>query len=137
MASTKPVLKDVQEPRNLRSLSLSTTESVLNSQASVTIAAGASGVRHVADSFSFHVSPNASAVLAAGTVRISVIDGASGATNYLWTDVLHIDSNGAESISFSNMGLAGTAATALTVEFDGAVSTAWTSLNLGYFDVGP
>jgi len=70
-------------------------------------------------------------------VRISVIDGASAATSYLWTDVLHIDSNGAEPVSFSNMGLTGTAATALTVEFDGAVSTAWTSLNLGYFDVGP
>jgi hypothetical protein len=137
MASTKPVFKDVQEPRNLRGLSLATTESVLATQSSVTIDAGSDGVRHVADSFSFSVAPNGGAVLAASTVRVSIIDGASAATSYLWSDVLHINSNGAESISYFNMGLTGTAATALTIEFDGAVTGAWTSLNLGYFDVGP
>ena len=109
MASTKPVFNDVQEPRNLRGLSLSTTDSSLATQSSVTIAAGSEGVRHVADSFSFSVAANGGAVLTASTVRVSVIDGAT----------------------------AGTAATALTVEFDGAVTGAWTSLNLGYFDVGP
>tara|TARA_R110002020_G_scaffold198807_1_gene399972 strand:- start:107 stop:520 length:414 start_codon:yes stop_codon:yes gene_type:complete len=137
MASTKPVFKDVQEPRNLRGLSLSTTDSSLATQSSVTIAAGSEGVRHVADSFSFSVAANGGAVLTASTVRVSVIDGATAGTNYLWTDVLHIDSNGVEAISYFNMGLTGTAATALTVEFDGAVTGAWTSLNLGYFDVGP
>jgi hypothetical protein len=137
MASTKPVFKDVQEPRNLRALSLATTESALATQSSVTIAAGSDGVRHVADSFSFSVAANGGAVLAASTVRVSVIDGASAATDYLWTDVLHVDSNGVASISYSNMGLTGTAATALTIEFDDAVTGAWTSLNLGYFDVGP
>jgi hypothetical protein len=137
MASTKPVFKDVQEPRNLRALSLATTESALATQSSVTIAAGSDGVRHVADSFSFSVAANGGAVLVASTVRVSVIDGASAATDYLWTDVLHVDSNGVASISYSNMGLTGTAATALTIEFDDAVTGAWTSLNLGYFDVGP
>ena len=137
MASTKPVFKDVQEPRNLRALSLATTESALATQSSVTLSAGAAGVRHVADSFSFGVAANGGAVLVASTVRVSVIDGASAATDYLWTDVLHVDSNGVASISYSNMGLTGTAATALTVEFDDAVTGAWTSLNLGYFDVGP
>ena len=38
MASTKPVFNDVQEPRNLRALSFNETESVLSSQASVTVA---------------------------------------------------------------------------------------------------
>jgi len=137
MASTKPVFKDVQEPRNLRALSLATTESALATQSSVTIAAGSDGVRHVADSFSFSVAANGGAVLVASTVRVSVIDGASAATDYLWTDVLHVDSNGVASIPYSNMGLTGTAATALTIEFDDAVTGAWTSLNLGYFDVGP
>ena len=134
--ATKPAIKDVQEPRYLRALSLSTTESVLGTQASVTIAAGGSGVRHVADSFSFSVSGNAAA-LTLSTVRVSVIDGATAGTSYLWSDVLTVGSNGVTAIPYVNMGLTGTAATALTVEFDKSIAGAWTSLNLGYFDVGP
>jgi hypothetical protein len=137
MASTKPVFNDVQEPRNLRALSFNETESVLSSHASVTVAAGAAGVRHVADSFSFSIAANGESALVASTVRVSVIDGASAGTTYLWTDVLHIGSNGVTAIPYTNMGLAGGGATALTIEFSGAVTGAFTSLNLGYFDVGP
>ena len=86
-------------------------------------------MRHVADSFSFSIAANGESALAASTVRVSVIDGASA--------VLHIGSNGVTAIPYTNMGLAGGGATALTIEFSGAVTGAFTSLNLGYFDVGP
>jgi hypothetical protein len=135
--STKPAFSDVQEPRYLPPLKTSVDESLNGSVASVQIAAGAAGVRHVADNFSFSVARDGAAALAFSTVRVSIIDGATGTTSYLWSDVLTISSIGVLAVPYSNMALAGTAATAMTVEFDKAVSGAWNTLNLGYFDVGP
>lgn len=107
--------------------SVITSVSAISTIASVTQAAPTNGIKRVVTAFSFRV---ASAIqLASGTVGCFVIDGATGTTTYLWREIIGITTTGAE-MRMNGLNLIGTANTALTIEFDKAVTNAYQSVNL-------
>ena len=92
-----------------------------NTQATITQAAGASGVRHVCTSIT--------AVLAAGTsapsaaqVKVRLRDGGTGAGTILWDATMCIQATAGVTniINLGGLRILGTAATAMTLEFDGS-----------------
>jgi hypothetical protein len=94
-----------------------------NTQATITRAAGAAGVRHVCTSISCALSAPATAT--SGVVQINLRDGATGAGTILWSNTLQV--GGATSISaglagfaISGLSITGSAATAMTLEFSAA-----------------
>lgn len=91
-------------------------------QATITKAAGAAGVRHVCTSLS--------ATLATiGTAQSTVIllnlrDGATGAGTILWSKQVVLPTNSVWEVSLSALSIVGTAATAMTLEFSAANAAA-------------
>lgn len=83
--------------------------------------AGASGVRNVCTSITAVIVATATAPTAV-QVNVSLIDGASGGTTYLWRAALSLPATAGETrgVALSNLWLPGTAATAMTLEFSGA-----------------
>lgn len=92
----------------------------LNTQATITRAAGAAGVRHVCRSISATLIGLAASVEA--TVLVNLRDGATGAGTILWsTRLLVTGTTGSETgISISGLNILGSAATAMTLEFAAA-----------------
>lgn len=91
-----------------------------NTQATITRAAGAAGVRHVCKSITATLIGLAAAVEA--TVLVNLRDGATGAGTILWSTRLLVQGGtGAETgISLSGLNIVGSAATAMTLEFAAA-----------------
>lgn len=91
-----------------------------DTQATITRAAGAAGVRHVCRSISATLIGLAAA--AETTVLINLRDGATGAGTILWsTRLLVTGTTGSETgITLSNLNIVGSAATAMTLEFAAA-----------------
>lgn len=97
-------------------------EPAANTVATITKAAGATGVRHVATGFV--VSLAAGATAATGVVRWRLRDGASGAGTVLSAGVLNAAINVAVVVPRENLAIEGSPATAMTLEFDVAPGAA-------------
>lgn len=93
-----------------------------NTQATISKAAGAAGVRHVCTGISATFVAGATAPVAV-QVTVNVRDGATGAGTIIWTGVLSLPATAGSSafpIHLSGLNLVGTAATAMTIEFSAA-----------------
>lgn len=102
-----------------------------NAQATITRAAGAAGVRHVATSISWSLS---SVGTASGTLAVNLRDGATGAGTILWAMTVQIPINFFANFSLGDLSIFGTAATAMTLEFNfaGGVATIESVAFTGY-----
>lgn len=91
-----------------------------NTQATITRAAGAAGVRHVCRSISFSLIGLAAS--AEATVLVNLRDGATGAGTILWSQRLLVTgTTGSQTgITLSGLNIFGSAATAMTLEFAAA-----------------
>lgn len=105
------------------------------SQATASKAAGAAGVRHVADCVSY--SAAAAVAPAATTLVVSLRDGASGAGTVLWTTVVVAPATSATHVNFNFCGLnlIGSSATAMTLEFNNPLASENESVTLTGYDV--
>ena len=88
-----------------------------NTQATITRAAQAAGIRNVCTWLTVKLVAGATAPTAVNT-SFSLIDGASAGTTYLWRATISLPATaGADNgIALSNLWLPGTAATAMTLE---------------------
>lgn len=86
--------------------------------------AAAAGVVHVATSISVALVAGATAPTAV-TLTVNLIDGASGGSTYLWQSAISLAAVAGQSnpINLSGLNLAGTAGTAMTLEFSAAGGT--------------
>lgn len=89
-----------------------------NTQATITRAAGAAGVRHIATSISATL--NALTAATETTVLLNLRDGATGAGTILWSVRLHAIPAGTTGIAIGGLSIVGSAATAMTLEFAAA-----------------
>lgn len=105
-------------------------------QATKTVPAGTNQTRHVVTAFSFRISSIIN--LAAATIGCAVIDGGSGGTTVLWQEQMSVTTLGASPMEIFRNGLniAGSVNTALTIEFSGAVTGGFQSVNLSFHDIG-
>jgi hypothetical protein len=94
-------------------------------QATATRSAGGAGIRHVCTSITATLSAGTLALAAGAPLVVSLIDGASGGTTYLWRSIIDIPAvaGQAYTIALSGLSLFGTAATAMTFEFSAAGGT--------------
>jgi hypothetical protein len=92
-----------------------------NTQATISQAAAAAGIRNVCTGFTVTLAAQTTAP-AAVQLTVAVIDGATGGTTYLWRTVISLPATAGAIVSFvrSNIWLVGTAATAMTIEFSAA-----------------
>lgn len=92
-----------------------------NAQATATKTAAGAGVRNVCTWLTIKLIGGTTAP-AADTATVSVIDGASGGTTYLWRAAIALPATaGADNgIALSGLWLPGTANTGMTIEFDAA-----------------
>lgn len=92
-----------------------------NTQATITKATAGAGIRNVCTALNVVLAATAAAPTAVN-LAVSLIDGASGATTYLWGATLSIPAvaGATTGISLSNLWLVGSANTALTIEFSAA-----------------
>ena len=104
-------------------------------QATASKAAGAAGVRHVADCVSY--SAGAIAAPAATTLFINLRDGATGVGTVIWSKTVTIPATAAPhyDFSFCGLNLIGTAATAMTLEFSVLLTNESESVTLTGYDV--
>lgn len=104
-------------------------------QATATKAAGATGVRHVADCIVFGGASTAAP--AAAALQVVIRDGASGAGTIIWTTYVGVNATAGASIPpFTQCGLnlAGTAATVMNVEFLSGLANLFESVTLTGYD---
>ena len=89
-----------------------------NTQATITRAAQAAGIRNVCTWLTVKLVAGATAPTAVNT-SVSLIDGATGETTYLWRATISLPATGGadNGIALSNLWLPGTAATGMTLEF--------------------
>ena len=104
----------------------------VSTQATKTVTAGVGGQKRVLTALSFHIGGSA---LAATTVGCFAIDGASGTTTYRWQEVMTVDSTGGR-IVVTGLNIVCAENTALTVEFDRAVTGGYESVNFTYHTIG-
>lgn len=92
-----------------------------NTQATISRAAGAAGVRNVCTSLSVVLAAGATAPTAAA-VTVALIDGATGGTTYLWRHNITIPAiaGAMNGIAVTDCWFEGTAATAMTLELSAA-----------------
>lgn len=92
-----------------------------NTQATISKAAGAAGVKHVCTGFSWSLSSGAGAPTPE-LITIVIRDGATGAGTVMWTETVSLPATAGSSARGGQSGLwlVGTAATALTIETDSA-----------------
>lgn len=92
-----------------------------NTKATITRAAGAAGVKNVCTAITVVLAATAAAPTAVN-LNVSLIDGVSGETVYLWGATLSIPAvaGATTGVSLSNLFLPGTAETAMTLEFSAA-----------------
>jgi hypothetical protein len=86
-------------------------------QATITRAAGAAGVRHIATSIHASLSGGAAA---SGVMKVYLRDGAAGVGAILWSGNLQVAALGHAHIDLSALSIVGSAATAMTLEFAAA-----------------
>lgn len=100
-----------------------TNAAAANTQATATKAAGAAGVRHVVTAINAKLAAGSGAVtLPVTPVRAVVRDGTTGAGTILWDGYLSIPATpgAADGLAATGLNIPGSAATAMTVEFNGA-----------------
>jgi len=107
-----------------------------SAQATISKAAGAAGVRHVADCVSFSAGSIATPA-AAAQVSVNLRDGATGAGTVLWTQEIATTTVVGQyaTFSFCGLNLIGSAATAMTLEFNASATTVSESVSLSGYDV--
>ena len=107
----------------------------VSTQASASRAAGAAGVRHVADCIS--VTAGASTAPTATSLVINLRDGASGAGTVLWSVDVNAAATAANhgAYNFCGLNLIGSAATAMTLEFAALLTNEFESVTLTGYDV--
>lgn len=132
---SKPLLPGVIEERYVPPVKTTAIGTATTGTCTVTVAAGAAGIRHVASWLSFNVQANGPIALTLTTVGVALIDGTTGGTTYLWREVLQVLTTGVTRIFLHNLDVFGSAATAMTAEFSGTVTNGWESVNLGYYDI--
>lgn len=100
--------------------------------ATITGAAGVGGQKNVVTGFCFNVA--SANLITAATIGAAIIDGVTGGTGYLFRTVLTLTSTGLSGgpFSMSGLSLVGSANTAVTIEFSGAVAGAFETVNLFY-----
>lgn len=120
-AATKTGVGVVARPGEWTALHVPATAT----QATISKAAGAAGVRHICTSITATLAAGASALAAGAPLTVNLRDGATGAGTVLWTSIINIPANAAESntITISGLSIVGTAATAMTLEFAAAGGT--------------
>ncbi len=91
-------------------------------QATITKAAGAAGVRHVCTSISATLATIGTAQSSA--IVLSLRDGTTGAGTILWSKQAVLPANALWEVNISNLNIVGTAATGMTLEFGAAGATA-------------
>lgn len=94
-------------------------------KATITQASAGAGKRNVCTGFTFTYTAGATAITAATPLIVSIIDGASGGTTYLFRSYINIPAVAGAQVSIvrSGMWLVGSQATALTAEFSAAPGT--------------
>ncbi|MBZ5662703.1 MAG: hypothetical protein LAO08_20065 [Acidobacteriia bacterium] len=107
----------------------------VSTQASASKAAGAAGVRHVADCIS--VTAGASTAPTATSLVINLRDGASGAGTVLWSVDVNAAATAANhgAYNFCGLNLIGSPATAMTLEFAALLTNEFESVTLTGYDV--
>jgi hypothetical protein len=108
-----------------------------NTQASASKAAGAAGVRHVADCVQF--SAESTAAIAASQDDVLLRDGATGAGTVLvqWRNAI-VSAAAAQigqALTFCGLSLVGSSATAMTLEYANGVTNVLMSVTLSGYDV--
>lgn len=88
----------------------------VSTQATITRAAGAAGVRHVCRS----ITASLVAVAAQTIVDVLLRDGASGAGTVLWSARLQVPAGDSKQITLTGLNIVGSAAAAMTLEFGAA-----------------
>lgn len=91
-------------------------------QATITKAAGAAGVRHVCTSISATLATIGTAQ--STDLQLNLRDGATGAGTILWSRSIVLPTNAVWNVDLSGVNIVGSAATAMTLEFDAANATA-------------
>lgn len=86
-------------------------------QATITQAAAAAGVRNVCNSITACV---ACSTTAQTPINVYLRDGASGAGAIIWSGAIAAPANGVGIINISGLSIIGSPATAMTLEFSGA-----------------
>ena len=107
-------------------------------QGSASRAAGAAGVRHVANCISFSAGSIVAPALTALTVNLR--DGASGVGTIIWTHEVIIPATTGEDtppVNLCGLNIVGTAATAMTLEWSAALANLSEAVSLSGYDVGP
>jgi len=105
-------------------------------QASAVMAAGAAGVRHVADCISF--SAGATTAPALTKLNINLRDGAAGAGTIIWSYTVVIPATTGQSVApfrVCGLNLTGTAATAMTLEFSALLTSLFEDVSISGYDV--
>lgn len=93
-----------------------------NTQATKTQTSAGAGKRNVCTGFTVTMTAGASAPTAAAPILVSVIDGASGGSTYLWRSYITLPAVAGAVVSMirSDLWLVGSQATAMTIEFSAA-----------------
>ena len=104
-------------------------------QATTSKAAGAAGVRHVADCVTIALS--AIAAPTATAVSVNLRDGATGAGTVIWTQTLAAPASTGNfaTTSICGLNLIGSSATAMTLEFSAGIASVSESVALSGYDV--
>jgi hypothetical protein len=136
MASSRAVYAGAPEARNLPILVTGTTAISIatGSQATKTLAALGAGKRYICTSATFSLA--ASISLALSTIGVGIIDGASGASTFLWRGVMSVGSTGIQPLVVNGLWLVGSDNTALTVEFSAGVTSAAECVAIEYTTIG-
>lgn len=93
------------------------SDPAVNTQATITRAAGGGGIRHICTSIHATLSAGATA---SGIVKVYLRDGATGAGAILWSGSLKVPVESTANISISGLSIVGSVNTAMTLEFSAA-----------------
>jgi hypothetical protein len=110
----------------------------ISTQATITQGAGAGSVRNYCTGLTVTMSAGSVAPTVPVTpIFVSLIDGASGGTNYLWQSVISVPSVAGTcfSIYLTELNCIGSAATAMTLEFSAAETNVFESVSMQGFQV--
>ena len=106
-------------------------------QATITKAAGGSGVKHVATAITASYAGGASAISAAAPMVVNLRDGTTGAGTILWSTQMNVAAAAAASqiVHITGLLIVGTANTAMTLEFlAGGGTNSYQMVSLQGFD---
>lgn len=115
-----------------------TNNPAAGSQATASRAAGATGVRHVANCITFSSASTTAPALTALTVNLR--DGASGLGTILWTQQIAISATTGQNTppnQVCGLNIIGSPATNMTLEWSAALANLSEAVSLSGYDVGP